>query len=200
MRQLWPIIQAPLLRRTPQHEERRRTSVASRRNEPTHLHCVTKITKITKKQSFPTKERLLPTTSDETAFRTSTEQHDDAPPLRHETEETIVSNKGTFVTNEETNRRTSIASRQNKPNRRTSVASRQTTHLHCVTKRRTSVASRNDAPPLRHETTSRNDAPPLRHETKRTNVQTKRRLHLHCNATNTINTIVTNATNNDEDR
>jgi len=139
----------------------------------------------------------------------NTKKRTDAPPLRHEDcedhEETIVSNEGTIVTDapplRHEERRTSVASRTSVATQtattkgRTSIASRRND---CY--RRTSFASRNDAPPLRHENTKRNDAPPLRHETKRTNVQTKRRLHLHCNATNTNPRIVTNATNNDEDR
>ena len=90
------------------------------KNEPTHLHCVTKIAKITKKQSFPTKERLLPTTSDETAFCTSTERHDDAPPLCHDkTTNGIPHLDGTAQ------RRTSVVSRKHETKRRTSVASRR---------------------------------------------------------------------------
>ena len=69
LRQLWPIIQAPLLRRTPQ--QRRRTSIASRRR--THLHCVTK-------------ERLLPT-----YLRCVTKNN--APPLRHEERRTSIASR-----------------------------------------------------------------------------------------------------------
>jgi len=80
---------------------------------------------------------------------------------------------------------------------------------------------RNDAPQSRHEETKRRSAPrrnatnsangatkgrKRRNETAQTaqqnsaNSATKRCLHLHCNATNTIATIVTNATNNDDNR
>ena len=113
----------------------------------------------------------------------------DAPPLRHEpTHLHCVTNTSVATHTATTNRRTSIASRRiDAPPLRHAKTNRTDAPLLRHDKRRTSIASRNDAPPLRHKT-------------KRTNVQTKRRLHLHCNATNTNPRIVTNATNNDEDR
>ena len=83
------------------------------------------------------------------------------------------------------------------------------------------TAQQNDAPQSRHEETKRHSAPrrnttnsangatkrrKRRNKTAQTaqqnsaNSATKRCLHLHCNATNTIATIVKNATNNDDNR
>ena len=156
---------------------------------------------------------MLPTTSDETAFRTSTERHDDAPPLRHDkTTNGVPHLDGTA------RRRTSVASRKHEPLLRRKPQQRNDAPLLRHETEVTIVSNEGkivtDAPLLRHEPLLRRtpqqriDAPPLRHDESThlhcvtTNVQTKRRLHLHCNATNT-NTIprtVTKATNNDDNR
>jgi len=116
---------------------------------------------------------LLPTTSDETAFRTSTERHDDAPPLRHDkTTNGVPHLDGTA------RRRTSVASRKHEPLLRRKPQQRNDAPLLRHETEVTIVSNEGkivtDAPLLRHEPLLRRtpqqriDAPPLRHD-KRTN-------------------------------